>query len=75
MIVYGSGISDGNRHDHSPLPTLLLGGGAGRVKGGRHLEYPKETPMTNLLLTVLDHTDVRVDTLGDSTGPLSLTGD
>jgi len=73
MIVYGSGLSDGNRHDHSPLPTLVVGGGAGLVKGGRHLQYPKETPMTNLLVTLLDHTGIPVDTLGDSTGPLSLT--
>jgi len=75
MIVYGSGLSDGNRHDHSPLPTLLVGGGAGSVKGGLHLQYPKETPMTNLLLTVLDHTGVPVEALGDSTGPLSLTSE
>jgi len=72
LIVYGSGLSDGNRHDHSPLPILLIGGGAAQVKGGRHLKYPKDTPMTNLLLTVLDKTGVPVAQLGDSTGPLEL---
>jgi hypothetical protein len=73
LIVYGSGLSDGNRHDHSPLPTLVVGGGAGRVKRGQHLQFAKETPMTNLLVTLLDHTGVQIDTLGDSTVPLSLT--
>jgi hypothetical protein len=71
-LVYGSGLSDGNRHDHSPLPTLLIGGGAGRLTGGRHLEYPKDTPMTNLLVTVMDKAGVRIDKLGDSTGALDL---
>ena len=52
-IVYGSGLSDGNRHDHSPLPIIVLGGGAGKMKGGAHISCPKDTPMTNLLLTVL----------------------
>jgi len=73
MLVYGSGLSDGNRHDHSPLPILLIGGGAGEFKGGRHLSYKKETPMTNLLLTVLEKAGVRAEALGDSTGRLDLT--
>ena len=71
-LVYGSGLSDGNRHDHSPLPILLVGGGAGRLTGGRHLEYPKDTPMNNLLLSVMDKVGVRIDKLGDSTGTLDL---
>ena len=51
MIVYGSSISDGNRHQHDNLPTLLAGGGSGQFPGGRHVRYPKGTPMTNLFLT------------------------
>ncbi len=72
MLLYGSGLSDGNRHNHSPLPLLLLGGAAGRVRGGRHLRYAEGTPMTNLLLTMLDKVGVPVDELGDSTGQLPL---
>jgi hypothetical protein len=72
MILYGGGISDGNLHDHSPLPALLLGGGSGTLKGGRHLKYPDHTPMSNLLVTLLDKAGVKVDHLGDSTGELSL---
>jgi hypothetical protein len=72
-LVYGSGLSDGNRHDHSPLPILVVGGGAGKLKGGAHLAFPKDTPMTNLLLTVLATAGVREDRLGDSTGALDLT--
>jgi hypothetical protein len=71
MLVYGSGLSDGNRHDHSPLPTLLIGGGVDH-EGGRHLGFPKDTPMTNLLLSVLDKAGVPMDSLGDSTGTLDL---
>jgi len=72
MFVYGSGLSDGNRHDHSPLPILVVGGGTDRLKGGRHLQFPNDTPMTNLLLSVLDQAGVRVDALGDSTSALDL---
>ncbi len=68
MIIYGSGMSDGNGHNHHNLPTLLVGGGAGLVTGGRHLRYPSGTPVTNLFLTVLDKLGVPVETLGDSTG-------
>ena len=70
VILYGSNMSNSNAHDHFPLPTLLLGGGAGRLKGGRHLKYPDHTPMTNLLLAVLDKARVPIDALGDSTGKL-----
>ena len=71
LLLYGSGMSDGNLHNHSPLPIVLAGGGAGRLKGGRHLRYPAETPMTNLLLSMLDMVGVREDRLGDSTGRLT----
>ena len=49
MLVYGSGLSDGNSHQHHDLPILLAGGGGGTLKSGRHVRYPDETPMTNLL--------------------------
>ena len=68
MIIYGSGMSEGNVHDHYNLPTLLIGGGAGRLKSGRHLRYSRDTPVTNLFLTLLDKVGVPVETVGDSTG-------
>ena len=71
LLLYGSGMSDGNLHNHSPLPIVLAGGGAGRLDGGRHLSVAAETPMTNLLLSMLDMVGVREDRLGDSTGRLS----
>ena len=71
-LVYGSGLSDGNRHDHSPLPIIVAGGGSGQIKGGAHVASPKDTPMTNLLLSALASVGVRVDKLGDSTGMLDL---
>jgi hypothetical protein len=73
MILYGAGISDGNLHNHSPLPLIVAGGGAGQLKGGRHLEYPKDTPMANLLLTLLDKAGVATpEKLGDSTERLNI---
>ena len=70
MISYGCGISDSNQHLHDNLPVLVAGGGGGRIGGGRHLRFAPDTPMTNLLLTLLDKMDVPVDNLGDSTGQL-----
>ncbi|HEY7387696.1 MAG TPA: DUF1552 domain-containing protein [Bryobacteraceae bacterium] len=70
ILVYGAGISNSDRHTHGPLPTLLVGGGAGTLKGGRHLVYPEHTPLTNLQLTLLDKLGVRTDQLGDSTGEM-----
>ncbi|MBM3881359.1 MAG: DUF1552 domain-containing protein [Verrucomicrobia bacterium] len=70
QIVYGSGISDGNRHNHDELPVLLAGRGAGRLQAGRHVRFPRNTPMTNLYLSLLDRMGISVDRLGDSTGPL-----
>jgi hypothetical protein len=72
QILYGSSISDGNAHTHHDLPIALIGGAAGRIKGGRHVRYPKETPLNNLLLTMMDHTGVQLEKLGDSTGELKL---
>ena len=68
MLLYGGGISNSDRHTHGPLPTLLLGGGAGAFRGGRHLVYPENTPLTNLQLTLLDRLGVPAAKLGDSTG-------
>jgi hypothetical protein len=70
VILYGSNMSNSNLHNHFPLPTLVLGGGAGRLKGGRHLRYPDHTPMANLLLTCLDKAGVEMGSIGDSTGRL-----
>jgi hypothetical protein len=72
LIVYGSTLSDGNEHNHDPLPVLLIGGASGHVKGGRHLQYPAHTPMSNLLLTVLDKFGIQQDKFGDSTGKLEI---
>ena len=71
MLVYGAGMSDSNTHDPHNLPILLLGGGAGQLKGGRHLRYPKGTPLTNLWMTLLHKLDAPVERIGDSTGLLS----
>jgi hypothetical protein len=67
LIVYGSGLSDGNRHTHEDLPVLTVGRG-GDFKLGTHLVYPQATPMTNFYLTLLDKMGVQTETLGDSTG-------
>ena len=71
LLMYGASLSDSNKHLHFDLPLLLVGGGAGQLKGGRHLQYPRDTPMTNLLVSQLDKAGVRLDNgLGDSTGRL-----
>jgi hypothetical protein len=71
MIAYGSANSDGNAHNHDDLPILLAGGGCGTLKSGRHLRYPKETPLNNLWLSMLDRMELSVDKLGDSSGTLT----
>jgi len=68
MVMYGSSLSDGNRHEHLNLPAVLAGGGGGRIKGGRHIQYKKGTPMTNLFMTMLDTAGVQPEKIGDSTG-------
>ena len=73
IVMYGCGMSDGNRHVHENLPILLAGGGAGQLKGGRHLRYPK-VPVANLHLTLLDKLGIQADRLGDSTSTDSLEG-
>ena len=69
MIVYGSGISDGDRHNHDDLPILLAGRGGGTIKTGRHIRYEPQ-PLNNLYLSMLDRMGVKVDRHGDSTGRL-----
>ncbi len=69
MIVYGSGISDGDRHNHDDLPVLVIGKGGGTIKPGRHVKYTPQ-PLNNLYLSLLDRLDVPADRLGDSTGRL-----
>ena len=70
MIVYGGGLADGNRHDHSNLPLVMAGRGGGTVTPGRHISYPVETPMCNLLISMLDRVGAPVERFGDSTGAL-----
>jgi hypothetical protein len=71
-ILYGSGISNSTQHSGVNLPLLVVGGGAGRLKGGRHLKYSDQPPMANLLVTLMDKLDVPVERLGGSTGRLPL---
>jgi hypothetical protein len=72
MILFGSGIADGDAHSHENLPVLLLGRGSGTIDSGRHLRCDHETPLTNLFLSMLDRMDCKVDHFGDSTGRLEL---
>ena len=72
MIVYGSGISDGDAHAHNDLPVILAGRGAGTLTPGRHVRFPKDTPMTNLYLSMLDRMGAKEQRFGDSTGKLTL---
>jgi hypothetical protein len=70
MILYGSGISDGNRHRHDDLPIVLAGRAGGTIKTGRHIKIDAETPLNNLFLSMIDRVGAKVDELGDSTGRL-----
>ena len=71
IFLYGSGMSNGDIHSPHDLPLVLVGGGSGQLKGGRHVRYPVDTPMMNLGLSLLDKVGVEVDALGDSTGRLA----
>ena len=68
LILYGSGIGNPNKHDHSNLPTIIAGGAAGKMKTGRHIRYDEQTPLANLHLTMLNKVGVRMDSFGDSNG-------
>jgi hypothetical protein len=71
MILYGSAMSNGNAHDHAPLPVVLVGGGNGRIKGGRHIATD-DVPMSNLLLSMLDKAGIEMESFGDSTGRIEI---
>ena len=75
MVLYGSGMSNSNLHNIQKLPIVLAGGGAGRLRGGRHIRYPDETPLTNLYMTLLGKLGVPVERVGDSTGELQQLSD
>ena len=68
IILYSSNMSNSNAHDHFPLPSAIVGTGGGRIRGGQHLVYPDYTPVSNLMLTLMDRIGVELDSLGDSTG-------
>ena len=72
MLLYGAGISDSNSHKHNNLPILLAGGASSGVKGGRHIRYHKDTPVADLLVTMMDKLGVRVDHIGNSDGALEI---
>jgi len=65
LLFYGSNMSNSNAHNHQPLPSALIGGANGKVKGGQHLKYPENTPLSNLLLTIVNRAGIETDKLGD----------
>ena len=71
LVLFGSSLSDSNAHTHNNLPTILVGGGSGKLKGGNHIRVPEGTPMTNLLLSIANTLNVPMEKFGDSTGHLS----
>ena len=71
ILLYGSNMSNSNAHNHAPLPTLVVGGGCGKLKGGQHLKYPEQTQLSNLLLTLLDRAGVPAEKVGNSSGVFS----
>jgi len=68
MLLYGSGMSDGNSHNHDPLPIILAGGASGRLEGNRHIVTPNKTPLSNLLLSMINLVGIEQESFGDSTG-------
>jgi hypothetical protein len=71
LLLYGGAMSNSNIHNHAPLPIVVAGGANGTMKGGRHLKYADDTPMANLLLTILQKAGIPQESVGDSTGMLS----
>jgi len=71
IILYGSNMSNSNAHNEFPLPSAIVGGGNGKIKGNQHIVYPDHTPLANLLLTLMHRVDVPVESVGDSTGEIS----
>ena len=72
VVLYGSSMSNGNQHDHDPLPIIVAGGASGRLQGGRHLKFEPHTHMSNLMLALLDKLGVPQDQFGDSTAKLEI---
>jgi hypothetical protein len=73
ILMYGAGMSDGNAHSPVSLPIMLLGGGSGQLEtGGRHIKYSEDTPMANLLVTILDKMGMPVETFGTGAAPITL---
>jgi len=72
IIVYGSGMSNGNGHTPYPLPHVVVGGGAGRIKGNRHIVAPEQSPNANLMLAIADKFGIELDRFGVSTGRVEL---
>lgn len=75
IVVYGSGLADGNKHTHHDLPVLVAGRAGGKLHPGRHLRYEMETPMANLYMTLLDRLGVEPETIGDANGRLEHLAD
>jgi hypothetical protein len=71
IILFGSNMSNSDLHNNDPLPSCIVGRGYGKIKGGQHLHYPQDTPLANLLLTLLNRAGIEVDKHGNSTGVLS----
>ena len=71
ILLYGSNMSNSNMHNQYPLPTALLGKGAGKVRGGQHINFPERTPLANVLLTMLQRAGVSIEKVGDSTGAIA----
>ena len=75
MILYGSGLADGNSHQHDHLPTMLVGGACAQIRAGRFVQTAPQTPITNLYISMLARMGVEIENLGDSTGRLSELGE
>jgi hypothetical protein len=72
VVLYGSSMSNGNQHDHDPLPIVVAGGASGQFKGGGHTAFPAHTPMSNLMLALFDKLGVHQDSFGDSSTKLKI---
>jgi hypothetical protein len=72
LVMMGSAMSNGDVHDHSPLPVMVIGGASGQLPAGRHVRYPLHTPLSNLHLSILHKTGITVESFGDSTGPIEI---
>jgi len=71
MVLFGSNMSDSNRHNNDPLPAVIVGRAHGRIKGGQHLKYPQDSRFADLLVTLFDRSQIPVESIGDSGGTLT----